>query len=98
MREYELTYIVHPQTTPEGLETLNGEVKTLVESTGGIVREVKNWGLRTLAYSIKRLREGHYVSLQLGLEPTGVRELERELKIKEQIIRYLLVSSGDDQT
>ncbi len=91
MREYELTFIVHPQVDQDGLAAEIEGVKSLIESTGGVVHKIEPWGLRRLAYPIQKVREGQYVFMQIGLEPTGVAEVERGLKLKERIIRHLLV-------
>jgi len=91
MRDYELIYIVHPEVDREGLSTVVEEVKGLVEANGGTVHKVEPWGLRRLAYPIQKVREGHYVYMEIGLEPEGVAGLERGLKLKEQVIRHLIV-------
>jgi len=96
MRDYELVYIVHPQVDQEEFAAVNEAVKALVESTGGVVNEVKPWGLRQLAYPIQKVREGQYVFMQIGLEAGGVAELERGLKLEESIIRHLIVRIGQD--
>ena len=95
MRDYELTYIVHPEVDEEGLVALADEVQSLIESTGGAVRQVRSWGLRRMAYPIQKVREGHYVFLIIGLQPQGVAELERGLRLKEPIIRHLLVRAEE---
>ena len=97
MRDYELTYIVHPQVDQEELAVLIEEVKTLVESTGGTVQKVEPWGSRRLAYPIERVWEGQYVFMQVGLDPEGITELERRLKLKEPVIRHLIVRADEDQ-
>ncbi len=97
MREYELTYIVHPQVDAEGLTAVIDEVKRAVESTGGVVHKVEPWGLRRLAYPIRKVREGQYVFMQVGLEARGVAELERVLKLKEPILRHLIVRIGEEE-
>ncbi len=97
MRDYELTYIVHPQLDREGLAATVEEVKGLVESTGGVVHKVDLWGLRRLAYPIQKVREGQYVFMQVSLKADGVAELERGLRLKEQIIRHLIVRLGEEE-
>jgi small subunit ribosomal protein S6 len=96
MREYELTFIVRPEVDQEGLTAVIGEVQNLVESSGGTVQKVEPWGLRRLAYPIQRVREGQYVFMGVCLEPTGVAELERSLKLKETVIRHLIVRADED--
>jgi small subunit ribosomal protein S6 len=97
MRDYELTYIVHPEVDEEGLAALAGEVQSLVESTGGTIRQVRSWGLRRLAYPIQKAREGYYVLLVIGMQPQGIAELERGLGLREPIIRHLLVRVEEEQ-
>lgn len=96
MRHYELTYIVHPQVDPEGLAAVMEEVKHLVESNGGTVRHVKPWGLRRLAYPIRKTREGQYVLMEFDLDARGVAELDRALKLKEPILRHLIVRTDEE--
>ncbi len=91
MRRYELTYIVHPQVDQEGLEGVIADVRNLVESTGGVVHRVEPWGLRRLAYPIRRVREGYYVLMEIGLDGSRVAEVEQGLKFREPIMRYLFV-------
>ncbi len=95
MRDYELTFIIHPQVDQEGLAAAIEEVKGLVESAGGAVHQVKPWGLRRLAYPIQKQREGQYVLMEIGLEPDGIAELERGLKLKELVIRHLIVRTDE---
>ncbi|MBN1954495.1 MAG: 30S ribosomal protein S6 [Anaerolineae bacterium] len=96
MRRYELVYIVHPQVDQEGLAAVNEEVQNLLESTGGTVHEVKPWGLRRLAYPIQKIWEGHYMLLDVSLQPQSLIEIERRLKLKDQIIRHLIVRTGEE--
>lgn len=96
MRDYELIYIVHPEVDQEGLAAVTEDVKALIEANGGAVRQVKPWGLRRLAYPIQKVREGHYVYMEIGLEPEGVAEVERGLKLREQVIRHLIVRLDEE--
>jgi small subunit ribosomal protein S6 len=91
MREYELTFIVHPQAEQEELDQIVERLKELIGATGGSVDTVQLWGLRRLAYPIQDVREGQYVFTELNLEPSGIPELERFLKLDERIIRHLIV-------
>lgn len=96
MRQYELTYIVHPQVDSEGLAAVIQEVTGVVEANGGAVQKVEPWGLRRLAYPIRKVREGQYVFMEITLSAKGVAELERALKLKEPILRYLIVRTDED--
>jgi len=95
MREYEMIFIVHPEVDQEGLTTVVEEVKGLIESAGGVVRKTEPWGLRRLAYPIQKVREGHYVFMEIGLGPDGVAKVERGLKLNERVIRHLIVRTDE---
>lgn len=96
MRNYELVFIVHPEVDDEGLAATIDTVKDLVKRGGGRVAKVDLWGLRRLAYPIGSFGEGQYVLMHLHLAPEGVAELERNLKLSEQVIRHLVVRLEDD--
>jgi small subunit ribosomal protein S6 len=91
VRSYELVFIVHPEVDGDDLTTLIETVRGLIERSGGQVTQVDPWGLRRLAYPIRNLWEGQYVLMRLRLEPQSVAELERSLKLTEQIMRHLIV-------
>ncbi|MBI2955662.1 MAG: 30S ribosomal protein S6 [Chloroflexi bacterium] len=95
MRDYELVFIVNPQIVEEDLEGVIKKVSQLISNSGGEVTEVNPWGRRRLAYPINRFREGTYVTTKLRLNPASASELERNLKLTEEVIRYLLVKIGD---
>ena len=91
MRNYELAFIVHPNADEEGVAGLVEKVSELVKAVDGEVASVDVWGRRKLAYPVNNHREGTYVLLNAKLLPSTIVELERNLKLTEQIIRYLLV-------
>jgi small subunit ribosomal protein S6 len=97
VRNYELVFIVHPEVDDEGLAAAVETVKSLVKRGGGEVIKVDLWGLRRLAYPIKKLGEGQYVLMHLAMESMGVAELERSLGLSEQVIRHLVTCLADDQ-
>jgi small subunit ribosomal protein S6 len=95
VRNYELMFIVHPEVDDDGLAAIVETVTGLVERNGGKAVKVDRWGLRRLAYPIKKQREGQYVLMQLDMSPAGVAELERSLGLAEQVIRHLVVRLED---
>ncbi|MCS7179240.1 MAG: 30S ribosomal protein S6 [Anaerolineae bacterium] len=97
MRQYELTYIVHPRVDSEGLAAVIQEVTHIVEASGGTVHKVEPWGLRRLAYPIRKVREGQYVFMEIRMDARGVAEVDRALKLKEPILRYLIVRTDEDE-
>jgi small subunit ribosomal protein S6 len=95
MRNYEFTFIVHPDVEDEGLEGVTEKVSQLITEGGGRVTNVDHWGRRRLAYPVQKQREGYYVLMQIQLDPKSISELERKLKLTEEVIRYLLVRVED---
>jgi small subunit ribosomal protein S6 len=91
MRTYELTYIVRGDVSGEALQDVKTQVQGWIESQGNTVVNVDEWGRRRLAYPINDQREGHYFTVETEAEPETLREIERNLKLNESILRYLLV-------
>jgi small subunit ribosomal protein S6 len=90
VREYELMYIVRPDLDEDGLRAAMDSVQGLVEAQGGELLKTTHWGKRRLAYEIQRLRDGHYVLLAVRLDGAKVKELERALRINDNVIRHLV--------
>ncbi len=95
MREYELTFIVPSDVADEAVPAVVQTVQGWIEEGAGKVIDTNTWGRRHLAYPIKDYREGTYVLLKTELESAGLDELERNLKLSTQVIRYLLIRIGD---
>ncbi|UCC88904.1 MAG: 30S ribosomal protein S6 [Anaerolineales bacterium] len=91
MRNYELGFILHPQVEQPDVTQVVDRVGQYVTAGGGEVASVDVWGRRELAYPIRKQQEGTYVFLQAQLDPQAVDELERNLKLDEQVLRYLLL-------
>lgn len=95
MRDYELAFIVMPNVDDSGVTAVVDKVSQFVKATQGEVASVDVWGRRTLAYPINNHREGIYVLFQAKMLPAALNELERNLKLSEEIIRYLLVKADN---
>jgi small subunit ribosomal protein S6 len=91
MRDYELGFILHPDVEQADVTEAVERVSQYVTTIGGEVASVDVWGRRTLAYPIRKQQEGTYVFFQAQISPEAVGELERNLKLDEEILRYLLV-------
>jgi small subunit ribosomal protein S6 len=83
--------IARQDISAQAVDALATHLKTIVENEGGKIEKQEYWGLRTLAYRIKKNRKGHYVLLNLNAPAKAVSELERQLKINEDVLRYLTV-------
>jgi len=95
MRNYEFTFIAHPDVEDEGLTGVTEKVSQFITEGGGQITNVNHWGRRRLAYPIQKQKEGYYVLMQVQLDPKSLGELERKLKLTEEIIRYMLVRAED---
>ncbi|GBQ69933.1 30S ribosomal protein S6 [Ameyamaea chiangmaiensis NBRC 103196] len=86
---YETVFIARNDVTQQQVETVADEINTLLEADGGSIRKREYWGLRTLAYRIKKNRKGHYMLLGLDAQPATIKEIERQLSLNEDILRVL---------
>jgi small subunit ribosomal protein S6 len=91
MRDYELAFIIKPSIEGDDVTAVVDTVSGYIGAINGEVTSVDVWGRRTLAYPIDNHREGTYVLLQTKIPPASLVELERDLKLSEDVIRYLLV-------
>jgi small subunit ribosomal protein S6 len=88
---YENVFIARQDISAAQVEALADGFTTLVTEQGGQVSKREYWGLRNIAYRIKKNRKGHYVLFNLDAPPAAVNELERNMRINEDVIRYLTV-------
>ncbi len=91
MRKYEVVYIIKPNFEEEQYKQIIEKFNALILSNGGEILKVEPWGKRRLAYEIDKIREGYYVLLQISGDNQLPRELERNLQIADEILRYLVV-------
>jgi small subunit ribosomal protein S6 len=89
--DYELVVIVVPQLDEQGVAAAIERYTNWIAAASGTVGSTKIWGRRVLAYPIKKHTDGVYVQLNFQLPPSKSRELERNLRIDEQVIRHMLV-------
>jgi small subunit ribosomal protein S6 len=95
VRNYELTFIIRPDVNEETLNATVEQVKKWLGDEGNEVQRIDHWGRRRLAYSIRDQREGHYVLFDVAMKPETIGEVERNLKLSDEILRYLLVRAGE---
>jgi small subunit ribosomal protein S6 len=88
---YENVFIARQDISTTQVETLTETFADLVAENGGKIEKREYWGLRNLAYRIKKNRKGHYVLFNLEAPPAAVNELERNMRINEDVLRYLTV-------
>ncbi|HVZ07985.1 30S ribosomal protein S6 [Rhodopila sp.] len=86
---YETVLIARNDVTQQQVEAVADEIKTELEAEGGAVKKTEYWGLRSLAYRIKKNRKGHYMLLGLDAKPAFITEMERKLGLNEDILRFM---------
>src|SRR5580693_10694338 len=91
MRIYEELFILRPDTPEEDIDHLIEQLTTLIASQGGNVDKADKWGVRKLAYRVQKRTEGFYVLLQFVAKPETVHELERRLRVSDQVLKFLTV-------
>ena len=96
MRTYEVAFIAAPTLTPEELDAFIAQMQTVVEGKNGKVVKVDNWGKKSLAYKIKRFRDGYYVILTMDADGAIIAELERRFRVADHVIRFLSVRIDED--
>jgi small subunit ribosomal protein S6 len=91
MRIYEELFIVRPDLPEEETDQLIERLTVLIAGQGGNVDKVDKWGVRKLAYRVQKRTEGYYVLLQFTAKPETVKELERQLRVQDQVMKFLTV-------
>ncbi|MHB8141311.1 MAG: 30S ribosomal protein S6 [Vulcanimicrobiaceae bacterium] len=92
MNDYEVTYILRPALEESDVEAYSARVAEIVTGQGGEIVAIEKLGKKRLAYAIADVREGSYVAMHFRGEPAVAKELERQLKLQEDVLRELLVS------
>ena len=92
MRNYELVVIIHPDLDDEAINGSVEKITDWITKSGGRIEKVDNWGKRHLAYEIQKQDEGVYFLLNTAMPTESVVYLERNLKILEPVMRYLIVA------
>lgn len=94
--EYETIFVVEPELAEDTLGSLNEKLGDVIDSNGGQLLFVDDWGKRKLAYPIRKHQRGHYVYLRLLGPGSLIEELERHMRITDTIMRFLTVRIGED--
>jgi small subunit ribosomal protein S6 len=93
---YELTFIVRNDPNEETINNAVTTVQGWVETNNlGQVTKIDRWGRRKLAYEIDKQRDGFYVLMNAEIDPQNLPELERNLKLSPDVLRYLLIRPGN---
>ncbi len=94
MRKYEAIFILRPSIEEDKRVEEIEKYKSIIAADGEI-EKVEEWGNRKLAYEIEKIRDGYYVLVTFKANPTLPKELERNFKISDDVIRYIIVNLED---
>jgi small subunit ribosomal protein S6 len=83
--------IARNDVTQQQVEAVADQVATQLETEGGSIDKREYWGLRSLSYRIKKNRKGHYMLLGLNAKPASVNEVERQLRLNEDVLRFMTI-------
>jgi small subunit ribosomal protein S6 len=96
-RQYELVYILPPDSTEQQIAELHAQVESVVSRMNGRIEKTDNWGRRRLAYEIGPFKEGVYVLEVINGPGQIMKELDRRLKVIELVVRHLIVRVDQEQ-
>ncbi len=92
MAFYESTFIIRQDVSSADVDRITEEYVKIITDFGGNLIKNEYWGLRTLAYEISKNKKGHYVMLGLEASADAIRELERKMKLNEDVIRFVTIN------
>jgi small subunit ribosomal protein S6 len=96
-RQYELVYILPPDTTEQQVTDLHTQIEQVVSKMNGQIEKNENWGRRRLAYEIGHQKEGVYILDVINGSGELMKELDRRLKVMDQVIRHLVVRVDEEK-
>lgn len=91
MPYYENVFIARQDVSAVQVGGLIENFEKIITNAGGSIAKRENWGLRTMAYKIKKNRKGHYVLLNIDAPAPALHEMERQMRINEDILRYMTI-------
>lgn len=98
MSLYECVFIARQDVSAAQVDGLVETFQNVITESGGTIGKTENWGLRTIAYKIKKNRKGHYVLMNIDAHSDAVLEMERQMRINEDVLRYLTLRVDEHET
>jgi small subunit ribosomal protein S6 len=98
MHQYETLFIVHPELPEAQVRETIDRMRRLIEGMEGQAVELQDWGMRDLAYPVRKQPRGIYVLAQYTARPEVVKELERSMKLSDEILRFISVRIPEKRT
>ena len=94
MRHYEIVFLVHPDQS-EQVPAMVERYRSMIESAGGKVHRMEDWGRRQLAYPIAKVHKAHYVLMNIECDQETLNELEHAFKFNDAVLRHLIVATTE---
>lgn len=91
LRPYEVLFVVRPDLEEEGANVVVEKFTNLIQENKGSVEQVNRWGKKRMAYEIQDFREGFYTLILFQGEPETIKELDRVMRITDEVLRHLIV-------
>ncbi len=88
---YEHVYLARQDITTQQVENITKSIEDLVKKEGGSINKVEYWGLRQLAYKIKKNRRAHYTMININASPEALNEVERQISLNENVLRHISI-------
>ena len=98
MRRYETIYILRPSLNEEEINSLVERTNGIITALGGQIIELDKWGMKKLAYFIKKESQGFYIYCDYAGTPEAVSEMERKFRIDDAVLRFLTVKKAESIT
>ena len=95
---YEHVYLARQDLSPQQVEELTTQFKGVIEQNGGKVDKTEMWGIKSLAYRIKKNRKAHFTMFNLDAPAPALAEMERQMRINEDILRFLTIRVEELET
>ena len=86
---YEHVFLARQDVTPQQVEAMVDQYKGVIEQNGGSIQKTEMWGVKSLAYRIKKNRKAHFTMFNLDAPPAALAEMERQMRINEDILRFM---------
>ena len=95
MNNYELVCVIQPDLDDEGVKAVDDRIGQAIVDQDGAITSTDYWGKRRLAYPIKNHFEGYYILHHLSMPPVAVQSVERQLRLSEDVLRFLVIRVED---
>ncbi len=95
---YEHVFLARQDMSSQQVESLVDQLKSVVADNGGEVGKVEYWGLKSIAFRLRKNRKAHYTLMNVTAPPEAVFEMERQMRINEDVLRYLTLRVDEHET